>query len=50
MISTVFYIVGAWYYKNYLRDMEIRTIIMFGTAIATFGQFVTMMQAYRWNI
>jgi len=43
-------IIGAWFYRNRLKHMETRTILMWATISGVISSFSTLTLANRWNI
>lgn len=49
-MSSVAKIFGTWYYKEYLKDVETRTILFWGTVLAVVSSGLSIAWVLRWNI
>ena len=49
VISKVCHIFGSMLYKNYLRNIESRTIIFYSMLLSVLSAFIHYVLAMRWN-
>ena len=50
LVTKVSFIVGTWYYKEYLKDIENRTIIFWGTIMGIVSGVASLAWAMRLNL
>ena len=50
LVTTIAFIVGTWCYKQYLKNVETRTLLFWDTIMVIVSQVAGLAWALRWNL